>query len=144
MLKEFREFAMRGNVLDMAVGVVIGTAFGAIAKSLVTDVIMPPFGLVLGDVDFSRLVWTIREAKTAGGEIVRPAVTINYGVFLETVASFVVIAFALFLMMRQINRLKKTPPPPPPTTKKCGYCASDIPLAAVRCPLCTSELPANP
>ncbi len=144
MLKEFREFAMRGNVLDMAVGIIIGAAFGKIITSLVNDVIMPPIGLVLGKVDFSNLFFnlsgkpyaTLAEAKAAG------AATVNYGLFLNTVLDFIIVAFAIFLLIRQVNRFKAKPQPPSATTKDCPYCVSTIPLNAVRCPHCTSELKA--
>lgn len=142
MLKEFKEFAMRGNVLDMAVGIVIGAAFGRIVTSLVNDIIMPPIGLVLGKVDFSSLFFsltsqhydTLADAKKAGAAIV------SYGVFLNTVIDFLIVAFAIFLMVRQVNRLQKPKPAPVPVTKECQYCASSIPIKAVRCPNCTSEL----
>ncbi len=144
MLKEFREFAMRGNVLDMAVGIIIGAAFGKIITSLVNDVIMPPIGLVLGKVDFTNLFLnlsgkpyaTLAEAKAAG------AATVNYGLFLNTVLDFVIVAFAIFLLIRQVNRFKAKPQPPSATTRDCPYCVSTIPLNAVRCPHCTSELKA--
>ena len=132
MFKEFKEFAMRGSVLDMAVGIVIGAAFGAIVSSLVADVLMPPIGLVLGKVDFANLVITLSDT-----------VTINYGKFLNAVVSFLIVAFALFLVIRGMNRLKRkaeTPPPAAPTTKDCPFCATAIPVKAVRCPHCTSEL----
>lgn len=142
MLKEFKAFAMRGNVLDMAVGIVIGAAFGKIITSLVTDVLMPPFGLALGKVDFSNLFVnisgksfaTLTEAKAAG------AATINYGLFLNTVIDFVIVAFVIFMLVRQINRWNKPAPPAPPATKDCGYCYTAIPLKATRCPNCTSAL----
>jgi len=144
MLKEFKEFAMRGNVLDMAIGIIIGAAFGKIVAVFVSDVLMPPIGLLLGRVDFSNLfinlsgkpVATIAEAKAAG------AATINYGLFLNTVIDFLIVAFAIFLLIRQVNRLKSQPPPAPavPTTKDCPYCLSSIAIKATRCPHCTSEL----
>ncbi len=143
MLKEFKEFAMRGNVLDMAVGIIIGTAFGAIVKSLVTDIIMPPIGLLLGNVDFSNLFVviegagsyeTLAEAQAAG------AVTLNYGIFVNTIINFVIVAFAIFMVVKNMNRLKRQEPAPEPTTKECPYCLSAIPLNATRCPFCTSEL----
>ena len=144
MLKEFKEFAMRGNVIDLAVGVIIGAAFGTIVKSLVDDVLMPPIGLLVGGLDFSNLFVSLSgqhypslaAAKEAG------APTINYGLFLNNVLNFVIVAFAVFLLVRQINRLKReTPvPPPAPTEKPCPFCISTIPLAATRCPHCTSEL----
>jgi large conductance mechanosensitive channel len=143
MLKEFKEFAMRGNVVDMAVGIIIGAAFGAIVKSLVTDIIMPPIGLLLGNVDFSNLFvvlkgagsyGTIAEAQAAG------AVTLNYGIFVNTIINFVIVAFAIFMVVKNMNRLKRQEPSPEPTTKECPYCLSAIPLNATRCPFCTSEL----
>lgn len=148
MLKEFKEFAMRGNVVDMAVGIIIGAAFGTIVKSLVSDIIMPPIGLLLGDVDFTNLFAVLREGTAAGpyaslAEAQKAgAVTINYGVFVNTVFSFVIVAFAVFLLIRSINRLKRQEevPPEEPTTKDCPYCLSTIPIKATRCPNCTSEL----
>jgi large conductance mechanosensitive channel len=142
MFKEFKEFAMRGNVLDMAVGIIVGAAFGRIITSLVTDIIMPPIGLVLGKVDFSSLFVnisgtsypTLAAAKAAG------AATINYGVFLNTILDFLIVALVIFLMVRQINRWNKPAPAAASTTKDCPYCASAIPLKATRCPNCTSEL----
>lgn len=143
MWKEFRDFAMRGNVVDLAVGIVIGTAFGKIVSSLVSDVLMPPIGIVLGKVDFSDLFInlsgkpyaSLAAAKAAG------AATINYGLFINTIIDFVIIAFAIFVVIRQINRLAAKPEPAAaPTTKECPYCASTIALKATRCPHCTSEL----
>ena len=135
--EEFKKFAVRGNVMDMAVGIVIGGAFGKIISSLVKDVILPPIGLLLGNVDFTQLVITLRE-KTAAAD----AVTINYGVFLSTILDFIIIAFAIFMIIRQMNRLKKEEEAAPaaPTTKECPYCFSVIPIKATRCPNCTSEL----
>jgi large conductance mechanosensitive channel len=142
MLKEFKAFAMRGNVLDMAVGIIIGAAFGKIITSLVADVLMPPIGLLLGKVDFSGLFLnlpgrsysSLAEAKAAG------AATINYGLFLNTVIDFLIVALVIFLLVRQINRWNKPAPAAAPTTKDCKYCATAIPLAATRCPNCTSDL----
>ena len=144
MFKEFKEFAMRGNVMDMAVGIVLGAAFGAIVTSLVNDVLMPPIGLLLGHVDFSNLFIslsrrhfdTVAAAKAAG------AATLNYGLFLNTIINFVIVAFAIFLLVKQVNRLRgpAPAPAPAPTQKDCKYCYSKIPLAAVRCPYCTSQL----
>lgn len=142
MLKEFKEFVMRGNVVDMAVGIVIGAAFGKIVTSFVSDVLMPPIGLLMGKMDFSNLFIdlsgagyaTLAEAKKAG------AATINYGLFFNTLLDFIIIAFAIFLLIRQINRLKRAPAPAAPDTKECPFCLSTIPLKAVRCPNCTSEL----
>lgn len=141
MLKEFKAFAMRGNVLDMAVGIIIGAAFGKIITSLVTDILMPPLGLILGKVDFSNLFLNISgkqfdslaAAKAAG------AATINYGVFLNNIIDFLIVAFAVFLLVRQVNRWSK-PAPAAPTTKDCQYCATKIPINATRCPNCTSEI----
>lgn len=135
MLKEFKDFAMKGNVVDMAVGIVIGAAFGKIVSSLVADVIMPPIGVLMGNVDFSSLVITLRE-KTADA----PAVTIRYGVFINTVIDFVIVAFAIFLVIKQMNRLKKPAPPAEPTTKDCPKCLMTIPLKATRCGHCASEV----
>ncbi|MGH9745665.1 MAG: large-conductance mechanosensitive channel protein MscL [Candidatus Acidiferrales bacterium] len=142
MLKEFKQFAMRGNVLDMAVGIIIGAAFGKIITSLVSDILMPPLGLVLGKVDFSSLFVNISgktydslaAAKAAG------AATINYGIFLNNIIDFLIVAFAIFLLIRQVNRWNKPAPAAAPTTKDCSYCATAIPIAAKRCPNCTSEL----
>lgn len=148
MLKEFKEFAMRGNVIDMAVGIIIGAAFGAIVTSLVSDIILPPIGLLLGNVDFSNLFVVLKhgkvpgpytslaEAKAAG------AVSFNYGMFVNTIISFLIVAFAIFLLIRGINKLKRLEQAPPsvPATKDCPYCFSTIPIKATRCPHCTSEL----
>jgi large conductance mechanosensitive channel len=145
MLKEFKEFAMRGNVLDMAIGIIIGAAFGKIISSFVSDILMPPIGMVLGKVNFADLfinlsdkpVATLAEARTAG------AATINYGLFLNTVIDFVIVAFVVFLLVRQINRLKRRGEvPPAPTARECPHCAMMIPLKATRCPQCTSDLKA--
>jgi len=144
MFKEFKEFAMRGNVLDMAVGIIVGAAFGRIITSLVSDVIMPPIGLLLGKVDFSGLFMnisgksydTLAAAKAAG------AATINYGTFLNTVIDFIIVAFVIFLLVRQINRWNKPAPAAAPTTKECPYCVSAIPIKATRCPNCTSQVAA--
>lgn len=150
MFKEFKEFAMRGNVLDMAVGIVIGAAFGTIVKSLVSDVLMPPIGLLLGNVDFSNLFLLIKEGSMAGpfptlaSAQEAGAVTINYGVFLNSVISFIIVAFAIFIVIRGMNRLKRKEeaPPPEPTTKECPYCFSSISIKATRCSQCTSEIKA--
>jgi large conductance mechanosensitive channel len=138
MLKEFKEFAMRGNVVDMAVGIIIGVAFGKIISSLVNDVIMPPIGLLLGDVDFGQLAITLKE-KTVAAE----AVTIKYGVFINTIVDFIIVAFAIFIVIRQLNRYKRKKEEelvPEPTTKECPKCFTVIPIKATRCPNCTSEL----
>jgi len=137
MMKEFKEFAVRGNVVDMAVGIIIGSAFGKIISSFVKDVIMPPVGLLLGNVDFSNLAITLKE-KTAEAE----AVTIKYGVFVNTVLDFIIVAFAIFMVINQMNRLKKKEEAPAaaPTTKECSKCFTTISIKATRCPSCTSEL----
>ena len=148
MFKEFKEFAMRGNVLDMAVGIIIGVAFGAIVQSLVADIIMPPIGLVLGNVDFSNLFVLLKQGAAAGPYAALSdaqsagAVTINYGLFITTIIRFIIIAFAVFLMVKGMNKLiqKREVTPAEPTTKECPFCLSIIPLKAVRCPHCTSEL----
>jgi len=145
MLKEFREFAMRGNVVDLAVGVIIGAAFGKIVSSLVSDIIMPPLGLVLGQVDFSNLFLnlsgkhygSLADAKAAG------APTINYGIFINSVIDFLIVAFVIFLLVRGINRLHHAPAPQPPSTRPCPYCLTAVPLAATRCPACTSDIAAT-
>jgi len=135
MIKEFKEFAMRGNVVDMAVGIILGAAFGKIVSSFVNDVIMPPIGMLLGNVDFSQLAITLKE-KSAAAE----AVTIKYGVFINTILDFIIIAFAIFIVIRQMNRFKKEAPVAEPTTKECPKCFTGIPIKATRCPNCTSEL----
>ena len=142
MLKEFKEFAMKGNVLDMAIGVIIGGAFGKIVTSLVSDVLMPPLGLVLGKVDFSSLFLnlsgtpqpSLAAAKAAG------APTVNYGVFLQTVLDFIIIAFVIFMIVKQVNRLKTPAAPAAPTTKDCPVCLSTIPITATKCAHCTSSV----
>jgi len=151
MLKEFKEFAMRGNVVDMAVGIIIGAAFGTIVKSLVDDIIMPPIGLLLGNVDFSNLFLVIKQGAVAGtfatvAEAQKAgAVTINYGIFFNTVISFLIVAFAVFILIRGINKLKRKEelPPEEPTTKECPKCFSTISIRASRCAFCTSELQAT-
>ena len=152
MLKEFREFAMRGNVIDMAVGIIIGAAFGTIVNSLVADVIMPPIGLLLGNIDFTNLFVVLKEGGKAAGPYASlaeakaaGATSINYGVFINTIISFLIVAFAVFLIIRNINRLKRQEEAPPavPTTKECPHCISTIPIKATRCPHCTAELKAG-
>ena len=148
MFKEFKEFVMRGNVVDMAVGIIIGAAFGAIVKSLVSDVIMPPIGLLLGNVDFSNLFLVIKQGAAAGPLASLAdaqkvgAVTINYGVFIMTIISFIIIAFVVFLLIRNINKLKREEevPPAEPTTKDCPQCLLAVPIKATRCGYCTSDL----
>jgi large conductance mechanosensitive channel len=139
MLKEFKEFAVKGNVVDMAVGIIIGAAFGKIVTSLVSDVVMPPIGMLLGSMDFSNLAFVLRE-KTAEAE----AVAINYGAFINTVLDFVIVALVIFLVIRQMNRLKREEPAKPATTKACPYCRSTIDPSATRCPNCTSQLEPRP
>jgi len=145
MLKEFKEFIMRGNVIDMAVGIIIGASFGTIVKSLVDDVIMPPIGLLLGKVDFSNLFLVIREGKVPGAyetlaaAKAAGAVTMNYGLFINTIISFLIVASAVFMLIRAVNQLKREAPPEV-TTKDCPYCLSAIPIKATRCAHCTSEI----
>ena len=142
MWKEFKTFVMRGNVMDMAVGIIIGAAFGKIVSSLVNDIIMPPIGMIIGRVDFSNFFIslsekhydTVADAKKAG------VVTINYGTFLNTVIEFLIIAFAVFLLIKWVNHILPKTPAAPATTKECSYCRMSIPLAATRCPNCTSQL----
>ena len=148
MLQEFKTFAMRGNVIDMAVGIIIGGAFGTIVKSLVNDMIMPPIGLLLGGVDFSDLFLTLKEGATPGPYVTLAAaqeagaVTISYGLFMNAVISFLIVAFAVFMLVKSVNRLQREEEAPPaePTSKECGYCLSSIPVKATRCPHCTSVI----
>jgi len=142
MFKEFREFALKGNVIDLAVGIIIGAAFNKVVQSLVNDIIMPPVGVLIGKVDFSSLFInlsdksfeTLAEAKKAG------AATINYGLFINNLVDFAIMAFVVFLMVKQINRLRREEAPVPATTKECPFCVSQIPLPATRCPHCTSAV----
>ena len=142
MFKEFKEFTMRGNVMDLAIGIIIGAAFGKIVTSFVSDILMPPIGLLFGKVDFANLYInlsgarydTLKAAKEAG------AATINYGLFLGTVIDFLIVAFAIFLVVRQINRMKRKPEEEAPATRECAFCASSIPIKAVKCAYCTSDL----
>ncbi len=148
MIKEFKEFAMRGNVIDMAVGIIIGAAFGTIVKTLVDDVLMPPIGLLLGGVDFSNFFIVLKQGAKAAGPYAAladakaaGAVTINYGLFLNAVISFLIVALTVFMLVHSINRLKREQKTAPePTTKECPYCLSTIAIKASRCPHCTSEL----
>jgi len=147
MLKEFKAFAMRGNVLDLAVGIIIGVAFGAMVKSLVDDIIMPPIGLVLGNVDFSNLFLVLKEGAKAAGPYATladakaaGAVTLNFGLFVNSVLLFLITAFAVFLIVRAANRLKPQEASAAPSTKDCPYCRMAIPVGATRCPQCTSDL----
>jgi large conductance mechanosensitive channel len=135
MLKEFKEFAMKGNVMDMAVGIIIGAAFGKIVSSLVSDVVMPPIGLLLGNVDFSNLAFTLKEATDSS-----PAVAIRYGVFINAIIDFLIVALAIFLVIKQMNRLKAPAAVPATTTKDCPHCMMTVPIKATRCGHCTSEL----
>ena len=145
MFKEFKEFAMKGSVMDLAVGVIIGAAFGKIVTSFVNDILMPPLGLVIGKADFSNLFidlsgqnyGTVAAAKEAG------AATINYGIFINNIIDFIIVAFAIFLVVRQINRLDRKPAPATPSTRDCPFCLSTIALKATRCPNCTSQIGAN-
>jgi large conductance mechanosensitive channel len=148
MFKEFKEFAMRGNVVDMAVGIIIGAAFGTIVKSVVDDVIMPPIGLLLGNVDFSDLFITLKQGAAAGPyatlELAKKAgaVTLNYGAFFNTVISFLIVAFSVFLLVKGMNKLKRQQEAPPaaPATKECPQCLSTIPIKATKCAHCASNL----
>ena len=149
MFKEFKEFIMRGNVVDMAVGIVIGAAFGTIVKSFVDDVLMPPIGLLLGNVDFANLFTVLKEGTKAAGPYASlaaakaaGAVTLNWGTFINTIISFIIIAFAVFLVIKGINRMKreKEAPPAELTTKECPFCFTTIPIQATRCPHCTSQV----
>jgi large conductance mechanosensitive channel len=143
MLKEFKEFAMRGNVIDLAVGVAIGAAFGKIVSSLVDDVLMPPIGRLLGHVDFSNLFITLADAHfdTLADAKKAGAPTLNYGLFLNNVINFLIVAFAIFLVVQQVNRwTKKSAPPAAPSTKDCPQCTMSIPIGAKRCPQCTAQL----
>ncbi len=150
MLKEFKEFAMRGNVMDMAIGIIIGAAFGPIVGSLVGDVIMPPIGLLMGNVDFSNLFFVLKEGAQAGpyasvaAAKAAGAVTINYGLFINTIINFVIVAFAVFMMVKAMNRMKREQPAPAaaPTTKDCPFCLSAIPLKATKCAHCTADIKA--
>ena len=142
MFKEFKEFAIKGNVVDLAIGVIIGGAFGKIVSSLVNDIIMPIIGVLIGNMDFSNFFIsldgnkyaTLKQAQEAG------AATLNYGLFLNTIIEFFIISFSIFMVIRQINKFRKEEEPAPATTKKCDYCFSEIPIKATRCPHCTSEL----
>jgi len=148
MFREFKEFVMRGNVIDMAVGIIIGVAFGGIVNSFVSDIILPPIGMLLGNVDFSGLFIILKEGKIAGpyesldAAKAAGAVTVNYGIFINTLINFLIIAVAIFILIRNVNRLKKKDETSvvAPATKECSYCLSVIPVNAIRCPHCTSEL----
>ena len=145
MFKEFKEFAVKGSMIDLAVGIIIGAAFSGVVNSLVNDIIMPPIGMLLGSVDFSNLFLTLSgqsfntlaEAKAGG------AVTMNYGLFVNTLINFLIVALAVFLLVKQVNAFKRKPVPAAPTEKVCPYCKTNINIEAVRCPNCTSELKQN-
>ncbi|MDF1542149.1 MAG: large-conductance mechanosensitive channel protein MscL [Anaerosomatales bacterium] len=146
MLKEFKEFAIKGNAVDLAVGLVLGTAFGAIVASLVNDVVMPPIGLLLGDVDFAQLFVVLKEGAAPGpyatvaAAAEAGAVTLNYGVFINAIVYFVIVALAIFMVVKAMNRMKRDEAEEVADTKECPHCLSAIPLAATRCPACTSQL----
>ena len=144
MLKEFKKFAMRGNVMDMAIGIILGAAFGKIVASAVKDVIMPPIGMALGGVDFKDLAINLKEkvVETVDGveKVVQEAVTINYGAFINTVIDFLIVAFVIFMVVKVMNKMKRAEPEPEPTEKKCDFCKTTINIEATRCPNCTSEL----
>jgi large conductance mechanosensitive channel len=148
MWKEFREFILRGNVVDMAVGIIIGAAFGTIVTSLVNNILMPPIGLLLGGVDFANLFILLKQGSPTGPYAsladahAAGAVTISYGVFINAVISFLIVAFVVFLLIRSINRMRREEEAPPaePTTKDCPYCLSTVPIKATRCAYCTSQL----
>lgn len=141
-ISEFKEFTVKGNVMDMAVGIIIGAAFGSIVNSLVKDVLMPPIGMITGGINFADLFYaldgksyaTLAEAQAAA------APTINYGLFINSIISFIIVALAIFILIREVNKLKKQPAPPEPNTKNCPFCKESIPLAAIKCSHCTSDL----
>jgi large conductance mechanosensitive channel len=145
-IKEFRTFAVRGNVVDMSVGIIIGAAFTGVVNSLVNDLLMPPLGVLIGGVDFRNIFFVIRQGAVPGpydsldAAQAAGAATVNLGMFVNAVISFTLVAFAVFLLVRAVNRLRTEEPPPPPSTRKCPYCVTDISLAATRCPHCTSEV----
>jgi large conductance mechanosensitive channel len=150
MFKEFKEFAMRGNVVDMAVGIIIGASFGTIVKSLVDDLLMPVIGLLMGNVDFANFFIVLKAGKVPGPYATlaeakaATAVTMNYGLFINSIVTFLIVAFAVFLLIKQINSMKRQEEPAPaaPATKECPFCLSTVPVKATRCPHCTSELKA--
>jgi len=142
MFSEFKKFAMRGNVMDMAIGIILGAAFGKIVASFVKDVIMPPIGMMLGGVDFKDLQYVLQDEVMKDDKVVQQLVAIKYGAWLNTVIDFVIVAFVIFMVVKVMNKMKRAEPEPDPTEKKCDFCCSTIPIAATRCPQCTSELAA--
>jgi large conductance mechanosensitive channel len=146
MLKEFKEFAIKGNAVDLAVGLVLGTAFGAIVASLVSDIVMPPIGLLLGDVDFAQMFIVLKEGSspapyaTVAAAAEAGAVTLNYGLFINAIVYFVIVAFAIFMVVKAMNKLQRAEAEEVADTKECPFCLTAIPLAAIRCPACTSDL----
>ena len=147
MLKEFKEFALKGNMMDMAIGIIIGGAFGTIIKSLVDDILMPPLGMLTGGIDFTNKFVVLREGAAAAapyGTLAAAkeagATVVSYGSFISNLISFLILAFAVFLMVKGMNRLRNQSPPPPPSTKECPRCLGNVPLKATRCPYCTSEI----
>jgi len=141
-ISEFKEFAVKGNVMDMAVGIIIGAAFGSIVNSLVKDVLMPPIGMITGGINFADLFYALdgRSYATLAEAQAAAAPTINYGLFINSIISFIIVALAIFVLIREVNKLKKQPAPPEPNTKSCPYCKESIPLAAIKCSHCTSDL----
>ena len=145
-IQEFKDFAMRGNIIDMAIGIIIGIAFGAIFTSIVNDIIMPPIGLLLGKVDFANLFAVLKEGSTAGPYLslsaakAAGAVTLNYGIFINTIISFIIVALVMFLIVKSINKVKKKENEKPAEVKECPYCFSSINIKASKCPCCTSEM----
>lgn len=141
-ISEFKEFAVKGNVIDMAVGIIIGAAFGSIVNSLVKDIIMPPIGMLMGGINFADMFYTLngKTYATLAEAQAASAPTINYGLFINSIISFIIVALAIFILIRQVNALKKQPVPPEPNTKECPYCKESIPKAAIKCSHCTSDL----
>lgn len=140
MLSEFKKFAMRGNVMDMAIGIILGGAFGKIVASAVGDLVMPPIGMLLGGVDFKDLTLTLKEASVSAEGVASAAVQVRYGAFMNTVIDFLIVAFTIFMVVKALNSMKKDAPAPEPTEKQCPHCCTNVPLRATRCPNCTSQL----
>ncbi len=140
MLSEFKKFAMRGNVMDMAIGIILGGAFGKIVASAVGDLVMPPIGMLLGGVDFKDLTFTLKEASVSAEGVTSAAVQMRYGAFMNTVIDFLIVAFTIFMVVKALNSMKKEAPAPEPTEKQCPHCCTNVPLRATRCPNCTSQL----